>query len=634
MNDFIKGMDISSYPEMMDRKYQYYDYDGNEVNLLNFAKEQGFNYGRLRIWNNPAGIPESKGYCSLEHTKRMAKEIVSRNLGFLLDFHYSDWWADPGNQRLPESWKGLSDEDLIDAVYGYTKEVLEQLDENGTYPDIIQIGNEIRCGMLWPAGKVSNWPMLARLINAGIRAVRDTQKDRDTRVMLHLDQGGRYYYFEEWFDNALANGVRDFDLIGLSYYPFWHGTFYDLKNTLEKLADRYHRPLILAETAHAYRKSSSNLFGEAQEKIAGFPATPQAQKKVLELIMSITAHVKNHMGLGIFYWEPFLRSDKEDGSWGTCMGVTDSEGMPTEGLRAFALDTDSVDCDAVAKVYEPKELVIPDESQLEQYLPKAVKVLKWDGRLEAQPVVWEKKPAGENILEDSVSAEGNAGAEESVIGERNISAEHNAHFRKDVGVKGSVSLEGNVSEEKEFAEKGFAEKRFCGKREFWMAGTVSPGGEKVSLKIRIESQNMNYIKNGDFSEGMDEWQLRTVGEVENDIRQEIADEFPFNTEDYFYFSSSGNFCLELGQQVKKLNRGSYTLSLEYLGDNTTGVQIVLYAKGKEFEKRQDIFPMDSEWQKWELQFELEDTADVNVGVLVDAPGIYGKIKGFHLLRME
>ena len=208
-SEFIRGMDISTYPEMLDKGYRYYDYDGNEVNLIDFAVSQGFNYARLRIWNDPHNVPEAKGYCDLAHTKKMAQEIKKRGIGLLLDFHYSDWYADPGTQTKPSAWEGLDRDELITAVYDFTKDVLWELDDAGVYPDMVQIGNEIRCGMIWPEGKTDNWPMLARLINAGIKAVRDTQGRRDTKLMLHLDQGGRYDYLEEWFDNCLSHGVTD-----------------------------------------------------------------------------------------------------------------------------------------------------------------------------------------------------------------------------------------------------------------------------------------------------------------------------------------------------------------------------------------------------------------------------------------
>ena len=564
MSQFIKGMDISSYPEMLDKQYTYYDFNGKEVNLLDFAKEQGFNYGRLRIWNEPERVPESGGYCNLQDTLKMAKEIMQRDMGLLLDFHYSDWWADPGNQNLPFAWKELSEDELVEAVYDYTKKVMIALDENGTYPDMVQIGNEIRCGMMWPVGAITNWNGLARLINAGIKAVRDTQGERDTKIVIHLDQGGRYYYYEEWFDAALAHGVTDFDIIGLSYYPFWHGTFNDLKNTMEKLIVRYKKPLVLAEIAHAYRMSEGNLFGEAQERIAGFPANPEAQRTVLELIMSIVAHVSNDMGIGVFYWEPFLQAKENDGSWGSCMVLVDSNGMPTEGCKAFGIEPKNTDINKIAKIYEPKAAMLSDKEQLESYLPQNIKVLMWDGRMENRAVNWELS---------------------------------------DIPVSEEFSIHGVLS-----------------------------SGEGVQMQIRIDSNARNLIGNGEFEEELRFWEIQTSHDVQQEIRQEIAEEFPFEAKNYFYFSCKENLTLCMKQCIERVEQGSYVLSLEYLGDNTTGVKVWLYAKSGEKEYMADIFPTDSEWVRQELVFEVEDVSAVEVGIKVDSPAMYGKVRDVKLVK--
>ena len=564
MSLFIKGMDISSYPEMLDKQYTYYDFNGKEVNLLDFAKEQGFNYGRLRIWNEPERVPESGGYCNLKDTLKMAKEIMQRGMGLLLDFHYSDWWADPGNQNLPLAWKELSEDELVEAVYDYTKKVMTALDENGTYPDMVQIGNEIRCGMMWPIGAISNWNGLARLINAGIKAVRDTQGERDTKIVIHLDQGGRYYYYEEWFDAAQAHGVTDFDIIGLSYYPFWHGTFNDLKNTMEKLIVRYKKPLVLAEIAHAYRMSQGNLFGEAQERIAGFPANPEAQRTVLELIMSIVAHVSNDMGIGVFYWEPFWQVKENDGSWGSCMVLVDSNGMPTEGCKAFGIEPKNTDINKIAKIYEPKAAMLSDKGQLERYLPQNIKVLMWDGRMENIVVSWE------------------------------IS---------DIPVSEEFSIQGVLS-----------------------------SGEGVQMQIRIDSNAQNLLGNGEFEEDLRFWEVETSHDVQQEIRQEIAEEFPFEAKNYFYFSCKENLTLCMKQCIEQVETGSYVLSLEYLGDNTTGVKVWLYAKSGEKEYMADIFPTDSEWVRQELVFEVEDVSAVEVGIKVDSPAMYGQVRAVKLVK--
>lgn len=576
---FIKGMDISSHPEMMDKGHRYYDFEGNEVNIIDFAKEQGFNYGRLRIWNNPECVRESGGYCDLEHTRNMAAEIKKRGMGLLLDFHYSDWWADPGKQTKPAAWKDLSGDALVQSVYAYTKQVLTALDESGVYPEMVQVGNEIRCGMLWPDGRTDNWEELAKLINAGIRAVRDTQGARDTKVMLHLDQGGRFYYFKEWFDNAAAHGVMDFDIIGLSYYPFWHGTFYDLKYTMEELVKRYHKPMIIAEAAHAYRRSRGELFGEAQEKISGFPAGGAAQKEVLELIMSIAAHVSDGMGLGIFYWEPFSRPDDEmDDGWGSCMGVVDAEGRPTLGIKAFGFEPEKADTDKIAKIYEPAGITVMPEDDPAEYLPRTVKVLKYDGRLEREDVVWE-----------------------------------------------------------------FDRSRLIMNNTIVIRGKLAQCGKNVSLPVCLvdKKQRQNLLKNENFEniyEGvLEHWEIEQdaeKGSFIQEVRQEIVEDFPFGATNYFYFRGESNFKLTLSQKIERLPAGKYVFSLAYRGDNTTGVKVQIYARTANGRyTAQSVFPSAEEWTKHSMEIVLDENDKAEVGIAVDSPAIYGMVKEICLSRI-
>ena len=150
----IIGMDVSSYPEMKDKGYRYYDENGTEIDVLEYGKKKGFNYGRLRLWNAPQNIPESGGYCDLLQTIAMAKRLKKLDIPYLLDFHYSDWWADPEHQNIPKAWKDLSVDAMAQELFAFTEQALLALKEADVYPDMIQIGNEIRNGMLFPVAKV------------------------------------------------------------------------------------------------------------------------------------------------------------------------------------------------------------------------------------------------------------------------------------------------------------------------------------------------------------------------------------------------------------------------------------------------------------------------------------------------
>lgn len=188
--DFIKGMDISGLPEMMDLGAVFYDEFENQRNIFELLQENDVNSIRLRIWNEPENVPESGGYCNLQRTIEMAKKAKKYGMSVFLDFHYSDFWADPGKQFKPKVWENLSFQDLKQAVYDFTREVLIKMKEEGVLPELVQIGNEIRSGMLFPEGEVPNFTQLAVLVNSGIQAVRDValESESEIKIVIHLDQ--------------------------------------------------------------------------------------------------------------------------------------------------------------------------------------------------------------------------------------------------------------------------------------------------------------------------------------------------------------------------------------------------------------------------------------------------------------
>ena len=244
--DKMLGADISFLPELEAKGMKFSD-KGIEKDALLILKEHGFNYIRLRIFNDPArdsGYSPKKGFCDLTNTLKMAKRVKEAGMKFLLDFHYSDYWADPGKQTKPAAWRNLSLEDLKKAVYDYTKNVIQQLKEQGTTPDMVQIGNEINHGIVWPDGNVSNIDGLAQLFNAGVAATKAI--DPSITIMLHVALGGQNDESVFFLDNMIARGVY-FDVIGESYYPKWHGTLDDLRNNLNDLVRRFNKDVIVVE---------------------------------------------------------------------------------------------------------------------------------------------------------------------------------------------------------------------------------------------------------------------------------------------------------------------------------------------------------------------------------------------------
>ncbi len=240
------GADISFLPELENRGMKFSDNNVTK-DALEILKDHGFNYVRLRIFNDPAqdsGYSPNKGFCDLQHTKAMAKRVKDAGMKFLLDFHYSDYWADPGHQNKPAAWKGLSFPELKKALYDYTFMVMTELKQQGTLPDMVQVGNEINHGMVWPEGDIKSIDSLAQLIQAGTAAVKAVAPA--TIIMLHVALGGQNDETVFFFDNMLKRNLS-FDVIGLSYYPKWHGTPEDLRDNMYDLIRRYDKDIIVVE---------------------------------------------------------------------------------------------------------------------------------------------------------------------------------------------------------------------------------------------------------------------------------------------------------------------------------------------------------------------------------------------------
>lgn len=244
-NEKIIGADISFLPQLEAEGIKF-SVNGKQDDALQILKKYGFNYIRLRLFVNPQADSgySKEGYCGLPQTIAMAKRIKQAKMKWLLDFHYSDNWADPQKQFKPEAWKNILFPQLTQTVHDYTKNVISELASQGVLPDMVQVGNEINHGMLWPEGSFSHPDSLATLIKAGIAGVKEVAPD--IKIMLHIALGGQQEESTQWLDAMLSRGVK-FDIIGESYYPQWHGTIPDLQQNLAYLSRHYEQEVIVAE---------------------------------------------------------------------------------------------------------------------------------------------------------------------------------------------------------------------------------------------------------------------------------------------------------------------------------------------------------------------------------------------------
>lgn len=313
---YYKGMDISTLLEVEKCGGKFYD-GGKEGELLSILKSYDVNAVRIRLWNDPYaedGEPYGAGTNDLNSVLELSRRAKEKGLDILLDYHYSDFWADPGKQFIPKAWKGYSVDELERAVYDYTRETLLVLKGEGLSPDMVQVGNELTNGLLWPYGKTPNYDNIARFVKAGVRAVREVSDK--IKVMIHLDNGGNNELYREWFDNFEERG-GDFDIIGLSYYPFWHGTFDMLENNMKDIAVRYGKELIVAEISMGYtmedyasyeKLAPSERKGmatrqELVDKIE-YPMTKEGQTAFMKELFRRIERVPENKGRGFFYWEP------------------------------------------------------------------------------------------------------------------------------------------------------------------------------------------------------------------------------------------------------------------------------------------------------------------------------------------
>ena len=298
----VYGADISSLHKSEDYGGVYRTADGKESDALRILSSYGMNWARLRVWVDPAD-----GYHDKDELLLMAKRIKKNDMQLLVDIHYSDIWADPGHQEKPAAWQNYTVDQLRQAVYDYTYDLCNSLTKQQTPPAMIQLGNELNSGMLWPDGHTwnpPNWDNLAQFLTAGYNAVKTCSPA--TRVMLHLANGGDNGLYRWWFDNITSRGVP-FDVIGVSYYSYWHGSLADLQYNLNDITARYHKDVIVVETAYPFTLADDdnyeNIINLESELTAGYPATPQGQEAMLRDVMSIVRAVPDGRGLGVFYWD-------------------------------------------------------------------------------------------------------------------------------------------------------------------------------------------------------------------------------------------------------------------------------------------------------------------------------------------
>ena len=284
---FIRAADMSYLP-LIESEGTIYKHNNIAEDAITTLKNAGCNTIRIRLWQNP-----SDGHSGLSEVKVLALRVKQAGMKVWLTVHYSDTWADPGNQTKPVAWQSLNFTDLKTAVSSYTSQIMTEIN-----PDIIQIGNETNDGMLWPEGKLStNESQYLELVSTAVTVVRS--KSATTKIMLHYAGITN----SDWFFNKVAN--VDYDYIGLSYYPIWHGkNLIDLQNKMNTLGQLYNKKVVIAETAYpftfGYNDYTNNIIGLSNQIIPDYPASNDGQKQYLLAIKNLVKQSSN--GIGFCYW--------------------------------------------------------------------------------------------------------------------------------------------------------------------------------------------------------------------------------------------------------------------------------------------------------------------------------------------
>ena len=286
---------------------------------LQIFKDHGYNWIRLRLFHTPTQLPNN-----LDYTISLAKEAEKLGFKFLLNYHYSDTWADPGKQFIPKAWLGKSHDELVQAVFEYTRDTIAAFRDAGALPEMVQPGNEITPGMLWPDGKLpQNWPNFADLLKAGIRGVESGRgTNARPRIMIHIDKGGNQRATKYFFDNIRSHGI-DYDVIGQSFYPWWHGSLLDLRENLVFMATEYQKDIMLVEVAYCWRPT------QYKTRSGPFPESPEGQKEFLDAVHRIVLSAPNNRGIGIFWWEPAVTGRLRS------RGVFDDDGNALPVINVF-----------------------------------------------------------------------------------------------------------------------------------------------------------------------------------------------------------------------------------------------------------------------------------------------------------
>ena len=596
--DFIFGMDVSSVLALESSGVTYHDFDGAEADLFRILADNGYNYIRVRVWNNPFDV-EGHGYgggnCDISTALTIGQRATANGMRLLVDFHYSDFWADPSKQMVPLAWQDMDIDAKADALYRYTLDCLTLLKDAGVDVGMVQIGNETNGGL---CGE-TDWRNICRLMNTGARAVREVLPD--AKVAVHFtnpESVGRYAGYAA----ALSRNGVDYDVFASSYYPFWHGTLENLITELNGVTAAYGKPVMIAETSYAYTLEdtdfSSNSVGEGA--YLPYPATVQGQANALRDVVDTVVNGLTD-GIGVFYWEGAWIAVGTEGwaqnhalweqygsGWASSyagvydprdagqyyggsavdnQAFFDENGMPLASLRVIPLMRTGSDAPIKADAIDPVTVIC--DLNVPLALPETVRAVMSDNSRRDIPVTWHITP--------EMDAAMHAG----------------------------------------------------GPAQYVVTGTA--GG--METRCEVSMVEYNYLADYSFEEGGRGWVLTDLGKTQQlGIEDKASDSLTGTKHVHFWSAAKNSVEFTVEQTVADLPAGKFAFTVSIMGGD--GGQTDIYAYVKVNGETVATAPMQiTSWNNWHTAvtpaFTCEAGQEVAVGVYVRCQGAgngaWGKI---------
>ena len=601
--DFIFGMDASSVLAEEASGVKFYDFDGNEQDVFKTLAENGVNYIRVRVWNDPFdenGNGYGGGNCNIDTAVAIGRRATKYGMKLLVDFHYSDFWADPGKQMTPKAWKGMTIDQKEEAVYQYTKESLQKLKDAGVAVGMVQVGNETNghvCGE-------SNWVNMCRIFSAGSRAVRQVLPE--AKVALHFanpETAGRYKEYAYTLD---AQGV-DYDVFASSYYPFWHGTLENLQSVLTHVNRTYGKQVLVVETSYAYTPEDTDFSGNTISAGSAvdkpYPYTVQGQANSVRDVIETVANTPG--GMGVVYWE---------GTWITVGGKSWAENSAiwekygSGWASSFASGYDPKDAGQYygGCAVDNQAMFGPDGKPLQSL--RIFNLVRYGNEVPVK---------ADAVMDVSLSA---------VVGGRFEYPKTVEAVMTDGSVR-NVPVEWVICDCAYTAETG----------KYQIEGTA----EGLPVKAYLTIEEVNLLQNGSFESGdLSPWKLTELGKadqlyVENKPSDSLDGQYNF----HFWSAAQNSVEFKLEQTVSNLEQGDYAFRISIMGGDSGESEIYAYVMrgGEVIAAAPMKITAYGSWDSGEISgIFCEDGDELTVGIYVCCAGVgngaWGKIDGAELNR--